>query len=493
MPIAAMLTKDADCEKSQQQKLEEDIKSPCTPSFHCISDEDPKSDRATNYSCAKPLDWSPQTPETPPVSVAELRVTAVADTSVTETTSESVTHRNELRANEGESSASGTVEKPFDGVAAAGGAAPAAVPQKAQERGSSEPLKPKRSYGTSDAVSSSSCHVDALGDLAGSVRQHHPTSTPTLGTSGSNGGGDATKHAVAAGHVDGSLPPPLSGVFFPSTACDAVTTASLVTLISSYCDVVTLVQLMRVNRSAHLLATSDAVWKPLLVSMNLPPLLAAYERDKDYYDFFVEDVITTRALHGHYTFQAANAASGSRESVSTTSGSRSAVMNRDYVSRDEDSLQDDIFNIASLQLLISAASLGQSNHLIGRVQLLLTYKNESMEVLQGSCRFSVHRRCFSLCCSAFGTVKRGPVFTVAVATVTKPWANEGFQHFSEHKNGIRLVMTPVLWEGQSPGSQITENDILVVSRPKPAPSLITSTTGSAAANSSLDAPTASRG
>ncbi|CBZ26100.1 conserved hypothetical protein [Leishmania mexicana MHOM/GT/2001/U1103] len=488
-----MHTKNADCEKSQQQKLEEDIKSPCTPLFHCISDVNPKSDKATNYGCAKPLDWSPQTPETSPVSVAELRVTVVADMSEAETTSKSVTHGKAPRTNEGEATASGTVEEPVCGVAAAGDAAPSAVQQKTQERGPSAPAKHKRPYATSDAVPSSSCHVDALGDLAGSVRQHHPSSTPTLDSSSSSGGGDASKHAVAAGNVDGPLPPPLSGVFFPSTACDAVTTASLVTLISSYCDVVTLVQLMRVNRSAHLLATSDAVWKPLLVSMNLPPLLSAYERDRDYYDFFVKDVITTRALHGHYTFQAANAASGSRESVSTTSGSRSAVMNRDYMSRDEDSLQDDIFNIASLQLLISAASLGQSNHLIGRVQLLLTYKNESMEVLQGSCRFSVHRRCFSLCCSAFGTVKRGPVFTVAVATVTKPWANEGFQHFSEHKNGIRLVMTPVLWEGQSPGSQITENDILVVSRPKPVPSLITLTTGPATANSSLDAPTASRG
>ncbi|KPI87009.1 hypothetical protein ABL78_3921 [Leptomonas seymouri] len=224
---------------------------------------------------------------------------------------------------------------------------------------------------------------------------------------------------------------------------------------------------MRVCRASHLLATCDEVWKPILNGMNLPPLLSAYDRTADYYAFFLNEIITTRALHGHYNFQASNNTASSHGNGSITSGSHIGGDGNRNALLDDDSLQEDIFNIASLQLLISAASLGQSNHRIGRVQLLLTYKNDSMEVLQGSCRFSAFRRCFSLCCSAFGAVKRGPVFTVAVATVTKPWANEGFQHYSEHKNGIRLVMTPVLWEGQSPGSQITEKDILVVSCPRP--------------------------
>ncbi|GET93326.1 hypothetical protein, conserved [Leishmania tarentolae] len=488
-----MLTRDAGCDESQQQELEDGVKSPCTPSFHCTSHADPNGGKTINYGSAKPLDWSPHTPETPLMSVADLRVETVVNTSSTETTFESLTHGNKPSSNEDESSACRTVEEPAGDVAAAGGAALEAVPQKTQERGPSTPVEHKHSYGTYGIVSSSSCHVDAVSDLVGIFQQRKPTSIPTLGTGSSNSGGDASKHAVTVRQVDESPPPPLSGVFFSSTDCDTVAASTLMTLISSYCDVVTLVQLMRVSRSAYLLATGDAVWKPLLASMNLRPLLAAYERDKHYYNFFLEDVITTRSLHGHYTFQAENAVSSSHESVNTTSGTKSAAMKRGHASQDEDSLHDDIFNIASLQLLISAASLGQSNHLIGRVQLLLTYKNESMEVLQGSCRFSVHRRCFSLCCSAFGAVKRGPVFTVAIATVTKPWANESFHHFSEHKNGIRLVMTPVLWEGQSPGSQITENDILVVSRPKPLPSLNTSTTGLVTVNSSLDTPTASRG
>ncbi|KAI5691317.1 hypothetical protein MNV84_08026 [Leishmania braziliensis] len=492
MPVVTMLTKDAGCEESQQQKLKEDSKSPHTPSIHWIAHEEQKGEKATNGDCANLLDWSPQTPETPPVSVAGLRVAPVADTAAAETTSESTTHDSEGRTKEGATSAYGCVEEPAGGVAAARGAAPEAVPQKTPERGPSVPGKHNHSYGASDVVSSSSSHVDALGNLIDSIETRKPNSTIRLNASSSSSDVDASRNTAAV-EADDRLPPRLRDVFFPSAACDAVTAASLMTLISSYCNVVTLVQLMRVNRAAHRLATSDAVWNPLLVSMNLPPLLTAYERDRGYYNFFVEDIITTRALHGHYTFQATNTMSDTRGSVGATSRSRSAGMSHDHASRDEDSLEEDIFNIASLQLLISSASLGQSNHLIGRVQLLLTYKNESMEVLQGSCRFSVHRRCFSLCCSAFGTMKRGPVFTVAIATVTKPWANEDSQHFTEHKNGIRLVMTPVLWEGQSPGSQITENDILVVSRPKPVSSLTTSMTGSVGANISQGAPTGSHG
>ncbi|KAG5464823.1 hypothetical protein LSCM4_00264 [Leishmania orientalis] len=477
MPVAIMLANNTDCPKSTQQQRLEDSKSLCALSPECISHREQTEERTTNDGGAHRLEWSPQTPETLPVRVADLRVTAVAGTSATETAYETA------------SNACLNVEGLTEGVAAAGGSALAAVPQRAPERGSSASSVRKSLYDASDAVSSSSRHVDALGGLTVSAGQRKPPSSLTRST----GSGNTLRNVVAAAHVDETLPPPLRGVFFPSAVCDAATTASLVTLISSYCDVITLVQLMRVDRSAHLLATSDEVWKPILASMNLPPLLSAYERDRDYYDFFLKDVITTRALHGHYTFQAADATPGSRGSVSTTSGSRSVGLNRDRASRDEDSFQEDIFNVASLQLLISAASLGQSNHRIGRVQLLLTYKNESMEVLQGACRFSVHRRCFSLCCSAFGTVKRGPVFTVAVATVTKPWANEGFQHFSEHKNGIRLVMTPVLWEGQSPGSQITEKDILVVSRPKPVLASATLAAGSTSASSSLNTPTASHG
>ncbi|KAG5464081.1 hypothetical protein LSCM1_00261 [Leishmania martiniquensis] len=468
-----MLAKGSDCAKSkqqqqQQQQTPEGIKSPCTLSPECISYEERMGDRPASDNCEDLLDWSPQTPETLPVSVEDRRVTMVAGMFATETMCE------------GAATACLNAKRLAGGAAVAVGAAIAAAPQKAQERGPLAPIIRKPLHGASGAVSSSTRHVDVLGGLPSS-------------TSSSSSSSGTVRSAVAAGRADGPLSPPLRGVFFPSVACDAATTASLVTRISSYCDVITLVQLMRVDRLANLLATSDDVWKPLLASMNLSPLLSAYERGREYYSFFVQDVITTRALHGHYTFRAADPASGSRGSVSTTSGSRSAGANCDHASRDDDSFQEDIFNIASLQLLISAASLGQSNHRIGRVQLLLTYKNESMEVLQGSCRFSVHRRCFSLCCSAFGTVKRGPVFTVAVATVTKPWANEDLQHFSEHKNGIRLVMTPVLWEGQSPGSQITENDILVVSRAKPTPSSARPAAGSASASSSLGTPTASHG
>ncbi|KAK7199970.1 hypothetical protein NESM_000045500 [Novymonas esmeraldas] len=464
-------------DRKEQRGPEEDVKSPCTPPLQYISGEGGRDGAATENSRAGALEWSPQTPETLPVCVSDVRLAAAAATTTAEAAAaaaaaeiDSARPQDELQCD----------------------TASTATATRREESGAVAPVDPNTrpslsSDGDGAVAETSSRHVDALGDLSSGARKVGPK--PLTGGGGVGGGEPAS--TVPPAHAERTLPPPLSNVFFTSTACDAATAASLVTLISSYCDVVTLVQLMRVDRAAHLVATSDAVWKPLLVSMNLPPLLSAYERDSDHYAFFVEDVITTRALHGHYTFRAANVGAGSCGSASTTSASRSTGQH--HTKRDEDSLHEDIFNIASLQLLISAASLGQSNHSIGRVQLLLTYKNDSMEVLQGSCRFSAHRRCFSLCCSAFGTVKRGPVFTVAVATVTKPWANEGFQHFNEHKNGIRLVMTPVLWEGQSPGSQITEKDILVVSRQKPVVLAPAPTADSAAASGSLEAPAAARG
>lgn len=235
-------------------------------------------------------------------------------------------------------------------------------------------------------------------------------------------------------------------------------------LIAAFCDLSTLVELFRVSKSVHTVATSDAVWRPILIWLNLHPLIVGYDITEQFYHFFLHSIVTTTALHGHYTFQAMDSSSSNSNG---RGASRGAWASASSSPKSGALMDDDVYHVASLQTLISAASLGQKNHSIGRVQILLTFKNESMEVLQGSCRFSVLRRCFSLCCSSFGTTKRGPVFTVAIATMTKPWANESMQHFLSHKDGLRLIMAPVLWEGQSAESQITERDILVASRPKP--------------------------
>ncbi|KAG5490127.1 hypothetical protein JKF63_00246 [Porcisia hertigi] len=464
-----MLRNIANCQESKQKGLEEDTKPPYTPPPQRILSGEKWDEKGSTNICANSFDWPPEIPDAPSVNSADVEAAAVAV--AVKRTSESVMLDNEACTDKNAKEECENAKGPAGRVSANVATELTAALRNTRERESLAHGTHTRSLVASGVVVSRSIHVDPQGDTVGVNQRYKLTSkkNPNI-TSSPCGSVDARRHVVAAvTHVGSPLHQPVRGILFPSSACEEGTTASLLSLVYSYCDVVTLVQLMRMNRTAHERATSDAVWKPILVGMNMLPLLSAYERDSDYYDFFLKDVVTTRALHGHYTFQAA---SDSHGTMSTTSGTRPASMNLDS-SPWELSLQEDIFNIASLQLLISTASLGQSNHPIGRAQLLLTYKNESMEVLQGSCRFSVHRRCFSLCCNAFGTVKRGPVFTVAVATVTKPWANESFEHFSGHKNGLRLVMTPVLWEGPSPGSQITEKDILVVSRPKPVPSSTT--------------------
>jgi hypothetical protein len=460
--------------ESEVQLPQQGRNSPCTPPLQSIQQRAARglSDEP-NGKLVNILDWSPQTPESIPIvsinDTIAAAPTSSGSTPADDAAAAGAAHNDEendgsneegsLLASSNEGTMEGSKRHLYDGVVPGEGA----PEESASNEGPTSPQS--SSSATAAPTHSPPARVDPQAEPRPPVqRSSAPTvaaAAPvvvTAGPSTTGGNGNNTHNR---------------GIFFPNET-DATVMSTLFAVIASYCDLPTVVQLMQLSRASHQLATSDEVWKPILCSMNLPPLLAAYDRSVDYYDFFLNDVVTTRALHGHYTFQAANNMAGSHESASNASGSRTGGgSNRDHL-RDDDSLQEDIFNIASLQLLISAASLGQSNHLIGRVQLLLTYKNDSMEVLQGSCRFSIFRRCFSLCCSAFGTVKRGPVFTVAVATVTKPWANEGFQHFSEHKNGIRLVMTPVLWEGQSPGSQITEKDILMVSRPRPV--MATSTT-----------------
>jgi hypothetical protein len=192
---------------------------------------------------------------------------------------------------------------------------------------------------------------------------------------------------------------------------------------------------MRVCRRWHTLATHDSLWREMFLRLNLQSLLTVPVA-KPLYRYFLEDVITTRTLHGRYEFTAAP------------------------------SQDPQLYNVQSAGLIVSTAWLGNTLHPIGRVLLTITFRN-TVEVLQGAARFSLSRRCFVFCCVPFGSASRGPVFTVAVAQANRRWANESPEMFSKHQGGIRLVMTPVILEGRSKGLQITETDIVAVSRPPP--------------------------
>lgn len=214
-----------------------------------------------------------------------------------------------------------------------------------------------------------------------------------------------------------------------------------------YLDFRTLCQLLRVNKNIYAIATGDPFWKDLLYSFNLQPLLRTLSVTKDYYRFFLEEIITTGALHGHYTY------------VATTPGKSSS-----NAACGSPLDADCIFPFAELTLRLSSASLGQMYHPIGRAQIFTRFQDDSMEIMQGTCRFSPYRGCFSLCYNTLTTDLRGPVFTIAITQVLKQWPYEEAKHFETHRGGIRLVMTPVLLEGPNPGSQITEKDILAVSK-----------------------------
>lgn len=237
-------------------------------------------------------------------------------------------------------------------------------------------------------------------------------------------------------------------------------------LIADYAGSRALCQLMRVNTAFYAAATSDAIWYALMTErLNLLPLVTEAGVTSGYHRFFLDEVITTRALQGHYTFNAAVSPAAAAAASSQSSFSL-GQLGGGFGSGGGAS---DVFTIEAVSLLMSSATFGQTNHPIGRVQLLIRYKGDTMEVLQGSCRFSVHRRCFSFCCNAFSAPVRGPVFTVTVALVGKPWPNESPQHFTGHRRGLRLIMAPMLLEGRICGSQVTETDVIAVSKAAAAP------------------------
>jgi hypothetical protein len=210
---------------------------------------------------------------------------------------------------------------------------------------------------------------------------------------------------------------------------------------ATFCQDNELFALLSVNQRFHTLSAHDHVWKEILHRYNLHALLS-FPLRKSLRSYFLEDVLTTRALHGRYDFEAqlSSAATFDRHSP---------------------------YNITSAVLIVSTAALGNQLHAMGRCQLMISYRSGSVEVLQGCLRFSGVRKCFIFCSSVFGAPIRGPVFTVTIALAKRKWANQSAASLQAHQGGLRLVMTPFLAEGKCKGSLITETDIVAVSRPPP--------------------------
>lgn len=231
--------------------------------------------------------------------------------------------------------------------------------------------------------------------------------------------------------------------------------------ILSFCNCHDVCALLLVCKRFHELSTDDMVWKRILESMNLESLLGLPNAPtQNYYQYFVKEIITTRALHGRYTFEAVTDEDVYNALTSTSDGNDLRGQTEPYASRITDG---SMFSVKTITLLFSSATLGQMNHAIGRVHLLIEYKDNVTELLQGAARFSWRRGCFVFCCGSSGCNQRGPVFTVAIRRVDRPWPNQSREHFEAHVGGLCFVMTPALVEGRDAGSRITETDIFSVS------------------------------
>ncbi|RNF26574.1 uncharacterized protein Tco025E_01344 [Trypanosoma conorhini] len=230
-----------------------------------------------------------------------------------------------------------------------------------------------------------------------------------------------------------------------------------------FCDCDTVCRVMLLCSEFYKLATHDKVWKNIIRSMNLQPLLALPKTPtQGYYRYFLDDIITTRALHGQYSFRANTAEAQLAAAEPTRGGDGMKVAMPQYLPCFGEISK---YHIHTATLICSPASLGQMNHPIGRVQLLIEYIDKSKEMIEGVARFSWHRKCFVFCCSSPESGIRGQVFTVAISSVEKPWCNQSMEQFGAHKGGLRFVMAPVLLEGAIPGSKITEMDLVSVSCP----------------------------
>ncbi|ESL10043.1 hypothetical protein TRSC58_02229 [Trypanosoma rangeli SC58] len=230
-----------------------------------------------------------------------------------------------------------------------------------------------------------------------------------------------------------------------------------------FCDCYTVCRVMLVCSEFYKLATHDKVWKNILYCMNLRPLLDLPNTPtRGYYRYFIDDIITTRALHGQYSFRAVSAG---EQLTDMERGRGNGAVKGDMPQFLPSFAEDFNCHVETATLHFSSALLGQMNHPIGRVQLLLEYSDTSKELIEGVARFSWHRRCFVFCCGSSELGVRGHVFTVAISSVEKPWCNQSMEQFEAHKGGLRLIMAPMLLEGEIRGSKITEMDIVSVSRP----------------------------
>lgn len=223
-----------------------------------------------------------------------------------------------------------------------------------------------------------------------------------------------------------------------------------------------LISLLLVNHRFHVLTTHDHIWRDVLAQYNLQALVARISEgaatttttasspsgtpsglstSPSLYRYFIDDIVTTKALHGRYDFEA-HSAGGISDRFSP-------------------------YNITSAVLIVSSATLGNAWHGMGRGQLMITFRGGAVEILQGCLRFSGVRRCFMFCSCTFGSTNRGPVLTIAVAQVKRKWANQSAASYSVHAGGTRLVMTPVLHEGKTKGGLLSETDVIAVGRPPP--------------------------
>ncbi|CAD2214534.1 hypothetical protein, conserved [Angomonas deanei] len=223
--------------------------------------------------------------------------------------------------------------------------------------------------------------------------------------------------------------------------------------IVSFCDVADVCELMGVNKRFYELSSSDPVWKEMIESMNLGGLLTCHAVVKDYYKFFVGKIISTAALHGYYSFKADTPAeSGSPAGA----GFRNSSLDAERVALSK--------KVPSVFLLVSPATFGQVNHPIGRVQLLLKRQNLNLEVLQGSCRFSIHKRGFYFSCNAFASAVRGPVFSVQVFDQSAHVeVDEPTDAAAGEKSDMTLVLTPTFFE-EGANTQLSVGSSLIVDR-----------------------------
>lgn len=175
---------------------------------------------------------------------------------------------------------------------------------------------------------------------------------------------------------------------------------SLLANLCTFCSLETVGALSMLNKTIYSIFCSDPFWVEMFKKMHLTPLEKFYNISTGHYNFFVNEILTTRALSGLYVFEKMFSPSLQRSvSLQTTSFSGYQLPKSLCTTGGEVEELNSFAEQAKYQgirLLIVPVTMGRSTMELSRAHLLFRRwpPFDKYKIYLGSCRFSWSHKCF---------------------------------------------------------------------------------------------------